>query len=264
MVNWLSKISMPAMNNPVPIISPQEAHDTCWGPYYHGTSTEERVDAILSEGFKWEEGEARNGGVAQGYEKKPYYNTGCFPPVHHLGYGVYLTAKRNLARDQSAYGNIKNVLEFYLLKSANILRINYAAPNTMLKWWQSMGYDCELAKTDRVAATKKLTQTLASQYDAVYHECRGMYSPKKMDGNQICVYNTDIIRRVDKKLVRPGEFGSKVIRKSDGMIGTLAERRPLDPEISQQYHHGEKELIMVIWKDKSFDRNVYPSDVEFV
>jgi hypothetical protein len=256
---WLMKTAFPRMNAPPPAISLQEAKQTCIGPFYHGTSPE-NVSEILNKGFKWEEGDARSGGSAHGYEYSDYHG-GCPAPVHHLGYGIYLTEVKNIAKD-FGYGSAKNVLEFWVLKSANIGTINFGAPNTMMKWWNKWGYDCNMAKIDRAAATKQMTDKLASVYDAVLFTGKGLR--RLLDGNQICIYNPDIIRRVDKSLTQPGEIGSKVRRKSDGMIGVFMNRRPLTPEQSQEYHNGEPELLAIKWRKGGTDLNVYPSQVDFI
>jgi len=257
--SWLQKIAFPAMNARIPEISPQEAHQNAIGPFYHGTSPEV-IDQILEQGFQWEEAEARSGGTSHGYEARMYHED-CPPPVHHLGYGIYLTEVKSIAKD-FGYGSMKNVLEFWILKEARIATINFGAPRTMMKWWNQNGYDCELAKTDRVAATRMLTQTLSANYDAVLYKGKGMY--RLLDGNQICIYNPSILRCVNKNLAQSGEVGSKVVRKLDGMKGVLQSRRPLSLEISKQYHNDEPEFLTVKWQRGGTDMNVYPSQVDFL
>ena len=270
-MNWLYKISFPAMNTSIPTISPQEARNTCWGPWYHGTSSE-IVPLILERGFEWEEGESRTGKTQHGYENKEYGSTGCPAPVHHLGYGIYLTGIKNIAKDYG-YGSTRNIVEVYVLRNARIETINWGSPNTMMKWWKSVGYDCQLAKKDRVAATQQMTKQLKSQFDAVWYKGKGLR--RLLDGNQLCVYNTDILRRVDKKLIQPGEVGSKVIKIQNspnrkmpneeipvGTKGILLDRRPLG-EFSDK-HGGEKEFLTIKWQKGGIDRGVYGSEVEFL
>lgn len=257
--SWLQKIAFPAMTSPPPEISPQEAFNIAIGPFYHGTSPE-LVDKILEEGFKWEESSARSEGTSHGYESNNYYNE-CPPPVHHLGYGIYLTEVKSIAKD-FGYGSAKNVIEFWIRKDANIGQINFGAPRTMMKWWNENGYDCELAKINRVEATKNLTNMLSSKYDAVLYKGKGLR--RLLDGNQVCIYNPSILLRVNKKLTQPGEIGSTVIRKTDGMKGSLIARRPLTPEQSEIYHNGEPEFLTVKWRRGGTDLNVYPSQVEFI
>lgn len=261
------KIAFPAMDSPIPAVSPQEAHDFCWGRWFHGTSPE-IISDILEKGFSWEEGEARSGQTIHGYEAVPYSGTGCIPPVHHLGYGIYLTSVKNIAKDYG-YGSMRNVIELTVLKNAKIETINWGSPNTMMKWWKNMGYDCELAKIDRTAATKQLTDNLSSQFDAVWYKGKGLY--KLLDGDQLCVYNPSILRRIDKSLASPGEIGSKVVkvdswRESNiptGMKGTVVDRREIGEQF-KDYHNNEPEFLTIKWQKGGTDYNVYRSEVEFL
>lgn len=256
MINWLDKIAMPAMNQAVPVISPQEAHQTCMGPFYHGTS-HEIADTILNSGFEYHETEARTPQTSHGYSNQPYANTGCHVPVHHLGYGVYFTQFKARAKN---FGT--KVLEFYLKKPIKLSIINWGSANTMMKWWKNNGYDCELAKTDRVSATQKMTQVLSSKFDAVLYKGKTMYT--LLDGNQLCLYNMSLLRRVDPKLVKPGEIGSKVLRKKDGIKGVLLERREIGQPFSQMYHNNETEFLDIQWQKGGREINVYPSQIIFV
>lgn len=262
-VRTISKFAFPAMNAPIPVISPQEAHDTCdmnIGPLYHGAAPDV-APMILEQGFKWEEGEARSGGTSHGYESSDYFN-GCPPPVHHLGYGIYFSQVKAIAKDQFGYGSIRNVVEVYILKGSRLTEINFGAPRTMMKWWNANGYDCGLAKTDRIGATKGLTDTLASRYDAVLFKGKGLR--RLLDGNQVCVYNPDILRRVDRTMAQRGQIGSRVVRKQDGMKGIFLGRRPIPPDIAQQHHNGEPEFLQIKWNKGGVDSNVYPSQVDFI
>ena len=258
-MNWLYKLSFPSMNAPIPEISPQEADQKTIGPFYHGTSPD-YVDQIIEKGFAWEENEVGSPGMSNGYSVTNYHG-GCPAPVHHLGYGIYLTEVKSIAK-QFGQGSMKNVLEFRILKNAKIEIINFGSTNTMMRWWVKNGYDCNLAKTDRVSATKILTENLKSKFDAVLFKGKGIRT--LLDGNQICVYNPAVLVRVNKSLVQPGEIGSKVIRKQDGMKGVFMGRRPLTPEISQLYHNGEPEFLIIKWQKGGTDSNVYPSQVEFL
>jgi len=263
MMNWLqfiTKFAFPAMQAPVPTMSSQEAHETCdqrIGPLYHGSSPE-AASQILEQGFAWEEEEARVGGTSHGYENVGYGGGECPPPVHHLGYGIYLTQTRNIAKDYG-YGSMRNVLEFWILKGSDVEEINFGSTNTMMKWWNANGYDCELARQDRVAATQQLTTTLSGHCDAVLYKGKGLY--RLLDGNQICIYNPAILRRIDKKLAQSGEIGSTVIRIEDGMKGQLISRRSL--EGFSEFHNGEPEFFTVKWRKGGTDLNVYPSQVRF-
>jgi len=113
-MNWLKKslvkYAFPAMEAPVPSISPQEAHDTCYDtPFYHGTLPEVITD-IKEHGFKWQEGEKGSEGMSHGYDNTNYYED-CPAPVHHLGYGIYLTQIKSIAKD-FGYGSMRNVVTF--------------------------------------------------------------------------------------------------------------------------------------------------------
>ena len=119
----------------------------------------------------------------------------------------------------------------------------------------------ELAKTDRVAATKQLTDTLSSRLDVMIYTGKGMY--RLLDGNQACIYNPSVLVRVNKKLAQPGEIGSKVVRNVDGMRGVLMGRRPIDEQFAQ-YHNGEPEFLDIKWQRGGRDMNTYPSQVDFV
>lgn len=264
-MSWFAKIiqkhAFPAMDRSIPMISPQEAASTCdmnIGPLYHGAPPE-TVDIIRSDGFKWEEGEARTDGTSHGYMNSNYHN-GCSPPVHHLGYGIYFTQSKAIAKDYG-YGSMRNVIEVYILKGSRYADINFGAPNTMMKWWVANGYNCELAKIDRIAATKGLTEQLASRYDAVLFRGKGLR--RLLDGNQLCVYNPSILRRIDKSMAQTGEIGSQVVRKVDGMKGILVSRRPLEDRY-QQYHDGATELLVVKWRVGGTDSNVRPQDIDFI
>lgn len=257
-MNWLKKISFPA-SGIIPSISLDEASRTCIGPFFHGTSSE-LTDKIDTEGFEWEEADARSGGTSHGYEGGNYHGD-CPAPVHHLGYGIYLTQVKNIAKN-FGYGSMRNVLEYWILKGSRIETINFGAPNTMMKWWVKNGYDCNIAKTDRVLATQMLTRSLSSRCDAVLFLGKGIRT--LLDGNQICIYNSSILRKVDKSLTQSGEIGSKVVRKEDGMKGVLMGRNPLPPDISAKYHNGEPEFLRVKWQRGGLDMGVYPSQVDFI
>jgi hypothetical protein len=188
-----------------------------------------------------------------------YYN-GIPPPVHHLGYGVYFTTNKNIGKMYNG-NSVRGLKEYYIATPPTEI-INFGSAHTMMNWWIKNGYDPELAMVDRVAATQGLTDTLSSKHDVVWLKGKGLF--KLLDGDQVCVYNPDLIYLIDEGLSKPGDIGSKVVRKSDGMIGIFREYRELPPEISQQYHHGEPGFMTVKWKKGGTDYNVYPSQVEFI
>ena len=131
----------------------------------------------------------------------------------------------------------------------------------MMKWWLKNGYPPELAKTDRVAATKVLTESLKSRFDAIYHKGGGF---KTIDmGPQVVVFDTSRIYMVDPKLAKPGDIGCKVRNKSTGTIGTLSHKRTIPQDIADQYWGGETVAYEVRWPF-GIDRNTKASDIEFV
>lgn len=257
---FITKLAFPQMNSSVPEISLQDAHDTCnmlIGPLYHGT-TEESAKSILETGFRWDdETDIRH--RRNGYLDSEYIGTGCIPPIHHLGFGIYLTQVKNIGKQFSSGKLLEN---FYVLKEAKIEVINFGSNNTMMKWWKSQGYNCELAKTNRVKATQLLTDNLKSKFDAVLFKGQGIR--RLLDGNQICIYNPAILRQVNKKLAKPGEIGSKVQRKSDGMKGILVKKYQLPQDKATQFHNGERELLTIKWNRGGTDYNIYPSEVIFL
>lgn len=229
-----------------------------FGPVWHGTSEKGR-EIIEKEGFKVFYGYQANAdtGVANGYDDQPYWD-GIPAPIHHLGFGVYFTTVLAIAK-QFNLGTTRGLVDYYLDTKSNDV-INFAANKTMMRWWVENGYDPALAKVDRVAATRLMTDKLKAQYDSVWFKGRGMY--RLLDGDQICVYNPDIIYKIDKALTQPGEIGSLVIRKVDGMKGKLLQTREI-PEHVRHYHQGETSFLTVRWNKGGTDYNVYPSTVTF-
>ena len=227
-----------------------------FGPVWHGTSQENRAK-IERDGFKVFQGSERSGNIRQGYENRPYH-TDIPPPVHHLGYGIYFTTSQTIAK-QFNEGTLRN-LPTYFINAKRIGEINFGATNTMMKWWVKNGFDPNVARVDRVAATQMLTKTLKRQYDAVWFKGKGLW--KLLDGDQICVYYPELIYQIDTALVKPGELGSKVVRKVDGMTGVLVARREIPPHVRQQYHQGQKEFLTVKWRKGGVDYNVYPGQVK--
>jgi len=248
-------------NPPGPIISQQEAIDRgMFGPVYHGT-TEERLSSIAEEGFKVFVGEASSGAIQHGYPVSGYH--GSIPaPIHHLGFGVYFTTVKNIAKrfGQSPY--------MYYLDVPQLETINFGSTNTMMKWWIKNGYDPELAKIDRVAATQQLTERLSTIYDAVWFKGKGIR--RLLDGDQICVYDPSRIYRIDNTLAKPFDVGSKVRRKSDGMIGTvlkseslldIVERYPGAEWAREALLQGAERRLTVRWKRGGTDFQVIDNDV---
>lgn len=240
-------------------ISLQESIDRkMFGPVYHGTSESNREN-INEQGFQIFEGTERSGNISHGYETSNYYNN-IPAPIHHLGFGIYFTTIKNIAK-QFNNNSAKGLIQYYL-DVPNLLTINWGSPSTMMKWWIEQGYDPKIAKLDRMLATKMMTANLSSNYDAVFYKGKGIR--KLLDGDQICVYDTSKIYQIDKKLIQPGDIGSKVKRLSDGMIGNFIGKRDLSPEMSELYHNGEPYFMTVKWRKGGTDYNVYPSQVEFL
>jgi len=245
-----------AMNH----ISQQDAVDRkMFGPVYHGT-TEEKQESIGNEGFKVYIGDAGSGDVAHGYEGNQPYHDGIPAPVHHLGFGIYLSTNKTIAK-QFAGGTTRGMKSYYL-DVPRLETINFGVPKTMMKWWISQGYNGKLAKKDRVEATKQMTEHLKAQFDAVWFKGKGMY--KLLDGDQICVFDSSRIYEVDAAMSKSGDIGSKVIRKADGMKGVIKNVRSIPPDVAQQYHGGADKFYEIKWTKGGTDHNVYARDIEFV
>lgn len=257
-------------------ISLQQAKDNkMFGPLYHGTTETNRKN-IEDQGFKIFIGKERDGNISHGYQDGNYAN-GIPAPVHHLGYGIYFSINKSIAKDY-AYGTVKGLKEYYLdINPERFLTINFGSQNTMMKWWIQNGYDPEIAKVDRVEATKKFTEQISSKYDAVWFKGKGLR--RLLDGDQVCVYDTSIIKELDKSMTVKGEVGSKVIAKVDinkingrpeygiipkGTKGIFLGRREIEEPYSSQYHNGEKEFLNIKWQKGGTYNNVYGSQVEFI
>lgn len=202
----------------IPTISPEQAKEMkLFGPVWHGT-TEENRSKINQSGFQIFVGGARSGNVTHGYQIDGYGNTNIPPPVHHLGFGIYFTTNRNQAK-QYNWGTTKGLQDFYLY-TPRLETINWGSTNTMMKWWREHGYDMpplsELAghtetqiETIRVEATKKLTDVLRSQFDAVWYKGKGIKT--LLDGDQICIYDTKNIFQIDNNLSQGYDSGEGII-----------------------------------------------------
>lgn len=190
-------------------ISYQEALDKkLFGPVYHGT-LQSNWEKIYDTGFKVfiDQPSFLGGNVRNGYSNEPYYNTGKIPPIHHLGYGVYFTKSKDKARKLNNNTNI-NLKEFFL-DVPRLAKINFTSPKKMMQWWEDNGYDSELALTNRIEATKKLTDNLKEKYDGVYFVGKsGFYSA--LDGDQIIVFDPSRIYLADRSLSKDYEIGSKI------------------------------------------------------
>lgn len=194
-------------------VSKQQAVDKgMFGPVYHGT-TQDNLGLIKQEGFKVIQDLPQAGGVRNGYPMIEYGNTGLPPPIHHLGYGVYFTTAKAIAKN-FAGGTTKGMLEFYL-DVPRLEEINFGAPHTMMKWWVANGYDLPSDWTKHsdptkiwIQATLNLTKQLASNYDAVWY--KGKSLRKLLDGDQVCVYDPRRIYYTEPSLAQPMDIGSRV------------------------------------------------------
>ncbi len=253
-------------------ISMQQIHDNdLFGPVYHGT-TPDKLEKINKDGFKIFVGDSRDGNISHGYEVGNYYE-GIPAPVHHLGYGIYFTTVKNIAKEFSYGRRPKN--EYYLdIDRSRFLEINFGAPKTMMKWWIDNGYDPELAKKDRVSATIKLTDNLKSKYDAVWFKGKGL--KRLLDGDQICVYNLDIIKQLDLSLSQKGEIGSKVIANQDikiydnydkiipkGTKGIILNIRKISEE-HRHFHNGEDTCYAIKFAKGGTQYNIYGSQIDLI
>ena len=187
-------------------ISKQEAIDKkMFGPVYHGTRPQ-NWENIFTQGFKiFYENPANT------YLERPY-DSGYFPPLHHLGYGIYFTSVKSIAKKFN-FGTERNLKEFYL-DVHNICEIRFGSKKNMMKWWLENGYNGKLGKVDRAKATKKMTNFLKSKYDAVWFKDKAMYGPA-LDGDQIVVFDPSKIYMVDESLSGKKEIGSKVKSTED-------------------------------------------------
>ena len=253
----------------VPKLSPQEIKDSgMFGPVWHGTTSDSR-EKIQEEGFKIFVGPERSGEIAHGYEKSNYHD-GIPAPVHHLGYGIYFTTSKSIAKQYSG-GTVRGLKDYYL-NTTNIETINFGSTRTMMKWWIENGYDPELALRDRVAATVQLTNVLRSKFDAVWFKGKGMF--RLLDGDQVCVYNTSVIVEVDKSLSEPGQVGSKLRRRFDGVRGVITDTITSDEIIAlnnpnhylmKHVNDGVKKFYQVKWQRGGQDLNFVPeTEVELI
>lgn len=195
-----------------------------FGPVYHGTMNDQTRQLIDREGFKVIIGQAQSGGVSNGYLLDSYW-AGIPAPIHHLGFGVYFTTVKSIAK-KYAGGSVRGMATYYL-DTPDIETINFAVPKTMMNWWLKNGYDYNIKdqsllfgnqKTslpaifaERFRATVAMTDYLKSKYSAVWFKGRTIRST--LDGDQVCVYDPSNIYKIDPSLFKKGDVGSKVVLK---------------------------------------------------
>jgi hypothetical protein len=203
-------------------ISLQTAIDNKYfGPIYHGTSFENQK-LINQDGFKIFYGDSRTGNVLHGYQLSNYY-AGMPAPVHHLGYGVYFTTVKNIAKQFN--GGTLRGLKIYYADIPRLETINFGSHKTMMQWWIKNGYDYDTKSpeklfgnpntslaaisAERYRATIAMTNYLKSKYDAVWF--KGKSIRRLLDGDQVCIFNPDNIFEIDISLSKDMDIGSKVI-----------------------------------------------------
>lgn len=254
-------------------ISPQEARDKgLFGPVYHGTTNEDRLEKIKSQGFKITVGNDRTGDTSNGYELMDYW-AGVPAPIHHLGFGVYFTTIKSIAKKFS-YGNSQ--IGPYFLDAPRLEIINFGSKKNMMNWWVQNGYDYDRQKfliwnnnelrygnktegmrQERLRATLNLTETLKSKYDAVWFKGKGIY--QLLDGDQVVVFDPNGIYKLDKSLSKPGEIGSKVVARVNidlysrgeitipiGTKGIIIDKKKPVPE--QKWAEGSEYIYAVKWE----------------
>lgn len=269
----------------VPAISLQQALDEkLFGPVYHGTNEENR-SKIDAEGFKVIVGLYGTNGMSQGYGNDPYGFTGAPPPIHHLGFGVYFTTSRAIAKKFA--GGTSKGMRTYFLGIPNYEEINWGSARTMMKWWIQNGFDPELAKKSeggRYMATAKMTENLKSKWDGVWYKGKGVY--RLLDGDQVCVYEPEgKVFEIDLSLSKGFDVGSKVRAAKDiqftdwegnaygsivpmGTLGIIKSKQAVDPEMIAKWKANPKAAmqsinkyaIIVKWK-KGGEKQVADGDV---
>lgn len=249
-------------------ISQQFAVDNgFFGPVYHGT-TPENFLKISNQGFKVFVGDPRFGDIRNGYIHLDYGHTGYPPPIHHLGFGVYFTTSKSNAKKFNL-SSTKNLKSFYL-DIPRLEVINFASPKNMMKWWIENCYDPELAKRDRVLATKQLTDCLKDKYDAVWFKGKGLGT--LLDGDQVVIFNPNKIFLIDESLSGEMEIGSKVkatkdkidwrgnIRVKGGAVGIITSKQEVNTQMT--WAGDSKYVYTVRFKPGGLVYNIIDSDIE--
>jgi hypothetical protein len=264
-------------------ISLQQALDKkMFGPVYHGT-TEDRREKIDREGFKIFVGHERSGEISQGYEASDY-SGGIPAPIHHLGFGVYFTTSKTIAKRFA--GGTTRGMKTYFLDVPRMEEINWGSQNTMMKWWLKSGYNYKVTpettfgtpktnlaaiRAERLRATQNLTKELSSKYDAVWYKGKGMY--RLLDGDQVVVFVPINIYLMDKHLINPGETGSVVVMKADfdpygrgekivpaGTLGIITKRMVPTPE--QEWARGSNYIYHVRFNTGGEHYNILDKHIE--
>lgn len=250
----------------------QKAVDSrMFGPVYHGTHKDNQ-DTIQQKGFQIFDDPYTK---AHGYPYREYYG-GYPPPLDHLGFGVYFTTSKAIAIRFN--GDTAKGLNTYYLDVPRLETINFGSAKNMMNWWLKNGYDGELAKqgeSGRIMATKKLTDALKTNWDAVWFKGKGIH--RLLDGDQIVVFDTSRIYMIDNKLAEPMSLGSKVISLIDrytkragvepyiyvpkGALGTIIDKRST-AEITAQYRPDTPFYYTIKWNKGGTDYNVLEKEIQ--
>jgi hypothetical protein len=230
---------------------PLENTSSMFGPLYHGT-TELDMESILDHGFSVIEGEIRTDkkhGLRNNIEEVDGKKFRL--PCDFLGFGVYMTKSKT---NSNRYG--KNFNKRFYLDTDKILKINFASFNRIAKWWIENGYDPELSMKDRVEATRKMTSRLSSKYDAVWFSGKGY--GRLLDGDQVVIFNKDVIRIVEEDVVKRKDvtkIGDRIKSNSfydlenkkeiDGDIDGVVVRRMLIPKNLIKQYGGNKWFFQI-------------------
>jgi hypothetical protein len=202
---------------PVEAISRQTAvNEKMFGPVYHGTP--QNIDDILRHGFDVKRSMPATLGPMSlpresqnGFPLQPYA-WGISAPVHFLGFGIYFTTVKAIAKKFN-HDTTRGIREFFI-DTQNIIEINFGSPNTMMRWWVDNGYDMTVEETRNrdvrawLRATQNLTEHLAAKSQAVWYKGKGIR--KLLDGDQVVVFNPNTIRVVDKSLSSGTDIGAMV------------------------------------------------------
>lgn len=228
--NWLQLQEMAQVR---PVSWQEKEERKLFGPVYHGTAEENRKK-IGEEGFKVFIGSSGTGDVRNGYNLKDYFDN-IPPPVHHLGYGIYFTTSKSIAK-RFNLGSGKDLQPYYI-DAPRMEVINFGAARTMMRWWQANGYDMQPITSnsqDRTAewiqSTINLTNTLKSKYDAVWFKGKGMGT--LLDGDQVVVFDPDRIHTLDASLDRQENQlipGDRILVKGTTKATKIRSIRPTNP-----------------------------------
>lgn len=234
-------------------ISPAEAQERkMFGPVYHGT-TEANMQSIMDKGFEvrignWDGDQIRNG------IKDRQLTPDTQAPIHFLGYGIYLTTSQTIAKE---FANGRGARKQFYIDAPRMISINFASQDKMRRWWRDHGFDEELSRKDRVAATEKMTNVLKAKYDAVWFKGKSVRG-RLLDGDQVVVFDPAKIYLVDDSMANPMEIGSKVevlkVRNDETrqyvdvdppIVGKIMEKRAIDERFAKHHPDGAKWFLKI-------------------